>query len=177
MEETKALNKQRHVVLKQSFDGKEYKLYKGEKYFSRGRKRMHTEVWKKSNGDIPKGYHIHHIDGNTHNNDISNLNLVSANLHLKFEGKKRVKENQEWFKEFHSKGIEKAKEWHKSEEGKKWHSEHGKRMWVNRPYHKKECEECGKEYETRHNGVSKYCHQNCKAKANRRKRIARAKGL
>ena len=60
----------------QVFNGKEYKLYAGERYFSRGTKRLHREVWKLYNGQIPKGYHVHHKDENTWNNDISNLELV-----------------------------------------------------------------------------------------------------
>jgi len=154
----------------QTFNGKEYKLYTGERYYSRGCKRLHTEVWKFHNGVIPKGYHIHHVDGNKENNDITNLNLVKASLHLRFEGKKRVKENIEWFKDFHSKGIESAKEWHKSEEGKEWHSEHGKKTWLNREYKTLNCQLCGKEYQTRKATGSKYCHQNCKAKALRLRR-------
>lgn len=32
-------------------------------------------------GKIPKGYHIHHIDGNPFNNDVSNLKCVSPEEH------------------------------------------------------------------------------------------------
>lgn len=154
----------------QEFNGKKYRLHKGERYFSSGNKRLHIQVWKYYNGDIPKGYHIHHVDGNTHNNDISNLNLIHGTLHLRFEGKKRFKENPEWAKEFHSKGIEKAKEWHKSEEGRKWHKEHGKKCWINKQYFTKNCEVCNKEYKTPFPTNSKFCHANCKATALRRRR-------
>lgn len=168
---------ERHIVLVQEFNGKKYRLYKDERYFSRGTKRLHTEVWKYYKGEIPKGYHVHHVDGNTHNNDVSNLNLIRAELHLRYEGKKRFKENPEWAKEFHTKGIEKAKEWHKSSEGKQWHSEHGKKTWINREYKVLVCEVCNKEYKTRHSGKSKYCHPNCKATALRRRRKLEREGL
>jgi hypothetical protein len=164
------IREEQYVIPIQLFNGKEYRLYKGERYFSRGNKRLHTEVWKYYKGEIPKGYHIHHVDGNTSNNDISNLNLIEAKLHLRFEAKKRFKENKEWAKDFHAKGIEKAKEWHKSEEGRKWHIEHGKKCWINKEYRLLVCEVCNKEYKTRHSGVSKYCHPNCKATALRRRR-------
>ena len=59
----------------QFYNGKEYKLYPNEKYFSRGTKRLHRVVWESHNGQIPKGYDIHHIDSNTHNNDITNKYL------------------------------------------------------------------------------------------------------
>ena len=42
------------------------------------RKRLHRYVWEKERGEIPEGYHIHHIDKNKANNDISNLALISA---------------------------------------------------------------------------------------------------
>lgn len=43
---------------------------------------LHQEVWKLSNGAIPKGYCIHHKDGDITNNDISNLELLDKKKHL-----------------------------------------------------------------------------------------------
>ena len=177
METNFTITESGYIIPVQWFNGKDFKLYKNEKYFSRGTTRLHTEVWKHYKGDIPKGYHIHHVDGNTQNNDISNLNMVLESLHQRFTGKKRIKDNPEWFKEFHSKGIEAAKEWHKSEVGLQWHSEQGKKTWHNREYKKHNCEVCNKEYETRHSGVSKYCHNNCKAKALRARRKLQSTSL
>jgi hypothetical protein len=170
MEKNIRITERQYIIPIQIFNGKEYKLYSTERYFSRGKKRLHVEVWKYYNGEIPKGYHIHHVDGNTQNNDIKNLNLINASLHLRYEGKKRFKENPEFYKSFHAKGIEKAKEWHKSDEGRKWHSEHGKKTWINKPIFKKNCVVCGKEYETPFPNRSKFCHQNCKAQALRNRR-------
>jgi DNA-binding PadR family transcriptional regulator len=59
------------------------------------------------------------------------------------------------------KGVETAKEWHKSEDGLEWHKQQSIKSWENREYKIKVCES-GKEYETRHSGISKFCHQNCK---------------
>jgi hypothetical protein len=47
----------------------------------------YRNLWETSNNTtIPKGYHIHHIDGNHNNNDINNLVCVSPeehhNIHL-----------------------------------------------------------------------------------------------
>lgn len=44
---------------------------------------LHRLVWEKYNGEIPKGYQIHHIDENKLNNDISNLSLISPQEHTK----------------------------------------------------------------------------------------------
>jgi len=91
--------------------------------------------------------------------------------------KKRINEDKEWFSEFHKKGIEAAKQWHSSPEGKEWHSELGKLSWKGREYKILICQQCGKEYETRHNGISKFCHNNCKAKALRARRKMGREGL
>lgn len=47
----------------------------------RGVGALHVEIWKFHNGTIPKGNHIHHIDGNTLNNDINNLACLTPAEH------------------------------------------------------------------------------------------------
>ncbi len=42
---------------------------------------MHREIFKRNFGEIPKGYHIHHLDGNRKNNDPDNLIAVSPQMH------------------------------------------------------------------------------------------------
>lgn len=42
---------------------------------------LHRVVWAYHNGEIPDGYHIHHVDRNTANNDISNLQCLPAAEH------------------------------------------------------------------------------------------------
>ena len=51
-------------------------------------KTLHRLIWEKHNGGIPKGYQVHHIDGNKLNNDISNLQLLSAEEHTTFHMEK-----------------------------------------------------------------------------------------
>jgi len=154
----------------QEFDGKTYYLYPNQRYFSRGTKRMHRVVWEYHNGKIPKGFHIHHINGDSHDNRIDNLQLMMAKEHLSYESKRRIEEDPEWFKEFNKKGREASKEWHKSEEGRKFHSEIGKKSWENKQYTTLNCQVCGKEYQTPFPDRSKYCHLNCRAKALRDRR-------
>ena len=60
-------------------------------------KMEHVMVWEKHYGKIPDGHQIHHIDGDKKNNDISNLQLVTALEHKRIhEGCKF--ENGEWYK-------------------------------------------------------------------------------
>lgn len=42
---------------------------------------LHRRIWEQKNGPIPEGFHIHHIDGNKENNDISNLECISKGEH------------------------------------------------------------------------------------------------
>lgn len=47
------------------------------------RYRVHRLVYEYFIGNIPKGYHIHHIDGNKQNNCIDNLECISPSDHNK----------------------------------------------------------------------------------------------
>jgi len=59
-------------------------IYKQPK--SRPKNNLHRKIWEQHCGQIPvdcngRTYDIHHIDGNPHNNDISNLKAVSIQEH------------------------------------------------------------------------------------------------
>lgn len=43
--------------------------------------RVHVEVAKAFIGDIPKGYHVHHKDGNKQNNRVDNLEIIHPRKH------------------------------------------------------------------------------------------------
>ena len=84
---------------------------------------LHKDIWVFHNGEILKGYVIHHKDGNPFNNDITNLELMLA-------GKHNSKHTLEWFSnpENREKQLKHLKEirpltteWHKSELGLEWH--------------------------------------------------------
>ena len=56
---------------------------------------LHQYIWMVANGcDIPIGYEIHHIDGNRHNNSISNLKLVDISKH-RSEHHKGIKQSKD----------------------------------------------------------------------------------
>ena len=158
-------------IPQQFYRGKSFKLQSRERYFNNGQHKMHWWVWEQETGQKrPKGYHIHHIDGNTWNNRIDNLRLVESTKHLSEHAKERIESNKEWFVEFQQKGIAEAPKWHKSEAGLEWHREHAKRSNFGKfDYGMDKCEQCGKEY-NRKTKMAKFCHPNCKAKALRQRR-------
>lgn len=150
----------------QEFNGKIYRLYPGENYYSRGARRLHRIVWENFNGPIPKGKHIHHKDGDKSNNEISNLEMVAPGWHVRHHmTPERVKKQREWAKKIRPLTLK----WHRSKEGRVWHKEHGKKVWHGMPFSKRNCNLCGKEYKTKFPNRSQYCHQNCKMRARRRR--------
>lgn len=52
----------------------------------RDAKRVWEKCWRRK---IPKGYHIHHVDKNYKNNNITNLALVTDNYHAILHNKGR----------------------------------------------------------------------------------------
>jgi hypothetical protein len=50
---------------------------------------LHRQIWIDSNGPIPRGYVVHHKDGNTLNNCISNFELLSPSAHAIYHTKAR----------------------------------------------------------------------------------------
>lgn len=111
-------------------------------------RRLHRAIWKHFKGEIPKGYHIHHIDENKENNDISNLELLSPSEHQK----KHTRLSKIWWhtekgKRANRKGIRNAKKWHSSESGKLWHSMH-QYIYINKIRVVEICKECGQSFGT-----------------------------
>lgn len=157
----------------QYFNGIRFTIGPGRRYFSNSNvkpRSMHCYVWSYYNGEIPKGYEVHHKDLNRYNNDISNLELLEKHEHKKLHGRILTEEQREWRRNnINEKARPKAIEWHKSQEGKEWHKKHAKTL------HQKEikvrciCKQCGKEFITVNNkGVTKkFCSGACTQKYRR----------
>lgn len=152
------------------FNGKSFTLASNGRYYynSRLRKSLHQVVWEYYNGEIPKGYHVHHIDHDGLNNDISNLKLMEEKEHLKYHADLQDKEK---LREHAEKIREKAIEWHKSTKGREWHKEHYEKM-KDKLHVEIElvCQECGKTYKTTKHD-SKFCSNKCRTKHRRKSGI------
>ena len=146
----------------QEFQGVKY--YYCGRYFQRDGVRLHRVVWEAfNNQEIPDKHHVHHVDGDRFNNHPRNLQVIRQSEHLSLHGKD-VTDKQ---KEARSRNSRIASEGNKRIP-KKQRSKTSKAVWVERkkePPRKLICQQCGKEYETHHKGVSKFCHQNCKQRA------------
>lgn len=66
---------------------------------------VHTLMYKAFIGNIPRGFHIHHIDGQPSNNNLDNFELVSISEHNKIHKSKPVLQfdlQGNFIKEWHS---------------------------------------------------------------------------
>lgn len=132
------------------------------------RKRLHRYIWECEVGVIPKGYHVHHIDHNKWNNNISNLELINKSRHASHHGSINAKDNYDkMIKNLNEVARPKASEWHGSVDGIEWHKEHyrkyGHKLYISSTL---KCIKCGVEYVTT-NKSSKFCSNKCKSKYRR----------
>lgn len=149
-----------------TFNGVTYHRYPEAKnksdqlYFRKGGVYLHREVWKFHNGDIPEGMHVHHKDRNPANNDIENLELISARLHNPMHHSEVTPARKAHLDRVRPM----TKKWHASKEGKKWHSEHGKQVYANAQPVEYTCVQCGASYTTKMKGqISRFCSNKCKS--------------
>lgn len=154
------------------FNGVTYKLLSGGRYYlsqsttNEGRKHaksLHVAIWEYYNGKtVPSDCCIHHIDGNTYNNDISNLECVNRKEHLSNHTKQKWQDAK--YRERQTKILrdseDSARAWHRSDEGRKWHSQHGKEVMANRSLVTLTCAFCGKEFQSIQ-PWAKYCSSKC----------------
>jgi len=125
-------------------------------YYKKGIRNLHREIWKSHHGDIPKGYHIHHKDGNTFNNDISNLQSLSCREHHKFSKKMDEISMHKHLAKIRPLAIQ----WHKSKKGKIWHKQHAVDIQKNLKYKDRNCVLCGKLFKYKYS-TARFCSNAC----------------
>lgn len=59
---------------------------------------IHVFVWERANGKKPQGFHIHHIDEDKTNYDLSNLMLVSPYDHQRIHAGWKLQKDGSWLK-------------------------------------------------------------------------------
>jgi len=162
------------------FNGYKYNRYPESsnpahrRYFARAGHRLHRDVWVYYNGPISKGMHVHHIDGDTSNNDISNLACITKDEHwskhrAEISERNRRPEQLEHLARIRSSSAA----WHKSPEGRAWHREHAKtslaKTWSS-PRHypdiDKVCFWCGTQF-VGQTVKAKFCKKGCQTAESR----------
>jgi len=164
---------------------REFTVYKGQRfyiqsngrYFQSGRhndaeRLLHRRVWLDSHGEIPKGFQVHHRNGNWRDNSLENLELVEAGAHSSAHMLERMRDPAFRARAMaaHSKAIKEAPKWHRSPEGIAWHSKHGKKTWAERKPSPATCSFCNAPYQTFFKSRSRYCSNSCVQKAAYRRR-------
>ena len=109
--------------MKESYDGFEVLVIQGRKHLRINNKAfigIHRYIYQKVNGVIPPRTHIHHIDGDPTNNDISNLKAVSSTEHGRLHAG-WVMEDGEWdSKPCPNCGLLPIDEFYSTRDGKGW---------------------------------------------------------
>jgi len=160
MDDPKVLSKRQQI-----FNNETY--WKCGVYFQRYGKRLHRAVWELNNGEIPKGYDIHHIDFDHVNNQLSNLALLPEKEHCKLHVLRNIESGV--IGTISQQALDAAAEWHGSEDGKDWHKQH----YENNKHllHKRinrQCTQCGKIHNTcKVNTETAFCSNNCKSQYRR----------
>ena len=128
--------------------------------------RLHRYIWSKYNGDIPKGYDIHHKDHDKTNNSIDNLEILSRHKHHSSHMKEpgRIAQIIDCL---NNAARPKAVEWHKSNAGKEWHKQQYEISLGNKwgKTVQKTCEVCGNSFLVSPLVAykSRFCSNKCKS--------------
>lgn len=134
------------------------RLYFTASYNASGEQRLHRAVWAAAHGPIPDGHHVHHIDGDPLNNDVSNLRCVTPKEHI---AEHMSPERSQWQREHAERIRPLAAAWHSSPDGRAWHSATAKAAWEGREPQPGVCEQCGAGYESLKPG--RFCSNKCKS--------------
>ena len=125
------------------------------------RERLHNYMWRPRVGEVQKGFHVHHVNGDKCNNEVSNLAVVSASEHARRHASNMSEERRAKLRENIAVAQEAAKEWHRSEKGREWHRMHAVSL-RNKKVREKVCENCGKAFETKEDR-QRFCSNACKS--------------
>lgn len=162
------------------YEGVTYKRRIGERYYQawvydKDKKEwwsdsLHRAVWRKHNGPIPDKHHIHHVDDDWNNNDISNLECLTAKEHRwrHRDKMRRTPEQMRPTREALSVWFEKNRG---TKKYKKQCQRRGKITWDRAVYRKYVCKFCGDTFLSRAYKPPTICSSSCRDKHVEKKKV------
>lgn len=139
------------------YRGVVYTRYEGRRYYNpngkilaSGGTSLHRQVWLDAGREIPSGWHIHHVDHDNDNNDISNLECLPASEHLRRHHAERITGDL----------GEKLSAWRRSDDGRATLRANARKMRERTPERSCSCGNCGKPFTTRH-PTKAFCSAAC----------------
>lgn len=160
-------------ALTQYFDGGLYRLWPSDRYFSRGGKKLHRDVWTMAFGPIPPGCHIHHKDGVHAHHALDNLECLPAGEHLSLSWREHGAHRSVHFT---AHARDRAAEWHRSDEGRLWHRRNAERSkgWTKWKREDRACEQCGITFNAlvrKSGNTQRFCTTVCKVNSYRARKL------
>lgn len=140
--------------------GRAYYAASGWAIAKHGRSSLHRDVYRDHHGTIPDGWHVHHIDGDTENNDPANLEAISPSDHARHHYAERAERM-----------AERRAEWMATPEGREVRRRAAAKMRANTPARETTCAHCGAAITTRAGKGRLYCNDDCEYQARRQKNL------
>ncbi|MGR7993849.1 HNH endonuclease signature motif containing protein [Xanthobacter sp. ZOL 2024] len=134
---------------------------------------LHREIWKQHFGPISSGFQIHHIDGDTLNNSIENLECISGDEHKRIHAAEGTWRNSTAVHKHMAEIRDLAAAWHSTKEGREWHANQARESWSSRIPMDFTCSECGVGFTSKKIGSQRqdgkrFCSGKCRATVKRK---------
>lgn len=137
------------------FNGRRYT--KRGRYFQCGSRFLHREVWKHHHGEIPRGWHVHHVNGDPEDNRVENLCAMS--------GARHISEHHKGHGRRPDAALAALPKWRATPVGQR----HMRLMGIRNAHNLRVerefcCEQCGTVSAAKDTGANRFCSNACKAK-------------